>query len=68
MSEQQNYHGSNVFGLGLIVIFVYIVGGGIGSIGTEPHPSLWWSAAGLFFLDVFVASVVTAYYAGRRRR
>jgi len=67
-STEEDNPGRAVWGWGLIAVTVFISGGGVGASGSYPNPALWWVALAMFVLTVFIASVVGAYYAGKKRR
>lgn len=64
-TERKENPGRYVFGFGLLTFVVYTFGG---LLASENANVFFAFMAGIAILTVFLASVVGAYYAGKRRR
>lgn len=68
--ERQENPGKYVIAGGVVFFFAYFIGGGLASSETHGQLPLPYTIGMLIivFVTVFAASVVGAYYAGKRRR
>lgn len=60
--------GATIFDATWCGLLIFILGGVMGSPDEQPHVALLWVAGVVFVVFGFIAAVVGAYYAGKKKR